>query len=307
VTKFLEQMPHPIDVVHGEKGASKSTTLRKDKSLVDPNRCDIWALPKSKDDLAMLLDKHYFLCFDNLSSLTSDMSDLLCMAATGGSFPKRKLFTNNEEVILEFRQPVSINGVNMVVTKSDLLDRALLLELDRLHVTERKTEQEVWDEFNADKPMILGMIFSIISYAIAIVDTVKLEKLGRMADFTKWGYAVAEAAGIGGDKFLSAYLRNQNKANDEAVASHPIAYAIVKFMDDDKTTWVGTATELLKKLNDVAEYEAIDTKSFLWVKQPNQLSRRINEVKSNLELMWLHIEIKNTGGSRQIKIKKENL
>ena len=78
-------------------------------------------------------------------------------------------------------------------------------------------------------------------------------------------------------------------------------------MDDDKTTWIGTATELLKKLNDVAEYEEIDTKSFLWVKQLNQLSRRINEVKSNLELMGLRIEIKNTGGSRQIKIEKENL
>jgi len=304
ITKFLSQIGHPIDVVHGEKGASKSTTLRKDKSIVDPNQCDIWTLPKKQVDLAILLDNHYYLCFDNLSNISSDTSDLLCMASTGGSFPKRKLYTNNEEVILEFKQPLSLNGVNMVVTKSDLLDRSLLFEMARLSKTERKTEQEIWDEFDSDKPKILGMIFTILSKAMKIFPNIKLEKLGRMADFTIWGYSIAEAMGVGGEKFIDIYLRNQSKANDEAVASHPIAYAVVKFMDGNKE-WIGTATELLKKLNEIAENEEIDTKSYLWVKQPNQLSRRINEVKSNLEEMGLDIEIKNTGGSRQLKIRRK--
>ena len=305
ITKFLAHVPHPLDVVHGEKGASKSTTLRKDKSIVDPNRCDIWTFPKKRDDLAVLLDNHYFLCFDNMSSISSEMSNLLCMASTGGAFSKRKLYSNNEEVVLEFMQPVSLNGVNTVATKSDLLDRSLLLELDRLSAIERKTERELWDEFNADKPKILGLIFTILSKAIGIFPTIKLDKLGRMADFTLWGYAVAQAAGIGGEKFLSAYLRNQDKANIEAVEAHPIAYAITKFMTV-QSEWIGTATELLKKLADIAEDEEIDTKSYLWVRQPNQLTRKIREVKSNLEQMGLTIEIK-PNGNRAIKITNSNL
>ena len=308
ITKFLAHIPHPIDVVHGVMGASKSTTLRKDMSIVDPNRCDIGTLPKTRDELAILLDNRYFLCFDNLSSVSPEMSDLLCMAVTGGTFVKRKLYSNSDETVLEFMQPVSLNGINSVATKSDLLDRALLLELDRLSETERKTEHQLWAEFNADKPMILGLIFDILSKAISIFPTVKIDRLGRMADFTLWGYAVAEAAGIGGDKFLSAYLRNQNKANEEAVASHPVAYAVVKFMEKlAKKEWEGTATELLKLLVKIANDEEIDTKSYLWVRQPNQLSRRIREVKSNLELMGLSIEIKNSGGTRQIKIRNNKL
>ena len=305
ITKFLPHIPHPIDVVHGEKGASKTTSLRKDKSIVDPDRCDIWTLPKTRDDLAVLLDKHYFLCFDNLSGISTEMSDLLCMASTGGTYIKRKLYSNNDETVLEFMQPVSLNGVNMVVTKSDLLDRSLLLELDRLSASECKTERELWDDFNADKPKILGMIFSILSKAMRLFPTIKLDKLGRMADFTLWAYAIAEAAGIGGEKFLDAYRRNQEKGNDEAIESHPIAYAIVKFMDA-RTEWIGTATELLKKLVEIANDEEIDTKSYLWVKQPNQLSRKIREVKSNLEQRGLCIEIKNNGGNRRIRIWKNN-
>ena len=200
-------------------------------------------------------------------------------------------------------QPVSLNGVNMVVTKPDMLDHSLLLELDRLSASERKTERELWDDFNMDKPMILGMVFSILSKAMRLFHTIKLDKLERMADFTLWGYAIAEAAGIGGEKFLAAYLRNQNRANDEAVEAHPIAYSIVKFMDT-QTEWIGTATDLLKKLVMVAHDEEIDTKSYMWVKQPNQLSRRIREVKSNLEQKGLHIEIKNNGGNRHIRIRK---
>jgi hypothetical protein len=230
--------------------------------LVDPNRCDIWTLPKTRDDLAVLLDNHYFLCFDNLSSISTEMSDLLCMASTGGTYIKRKLYSNNDETVLEFMQPLSINGVNMVVTKPDLLDRSMLLELDRLSTSERKTERELWDEFDADKPKILGMIFSILSKAMGLFSSIKLDTLGRMADFTLWGYAIAEAAGIGGEKFLGAYLRNQSKATEEAVEAHPIAYAIVKFMAD-QTEWIGTATELQKQLVVIAQQEEIDTKSYL--------------------------------------------
>jgi hypothetical protein len=184
ITKFLPQIPHPIDVVHGEKGASKTTSQRKDKSIVDPDRSDIRVMSKTKDDLAIMLDKLYFICLDNITNISSEISDLLCMAATGGTFVKRKLYSNDDETILEFMRPVSLSGINVIATKPDLLDRCILLELERLSPSERKTEKTIWEEFNADKPVILGMIFTILSKAMQIFPEVKLETLGRMADFT---------------------------------------------------------------------------------------------------------------------------
>jgi len=65
---------------------------------------------------------------------------------------------------------------------------------------------------------------------LAIYPTVELEERGRVTDSNEWGYAIAEAAGLGGKNFLRAYLSNQNRANTEAVDANPIAAAVVELM-----------------------------------------------------------------------------
>lgn len=190
-----------------------------------------------------------------------------------------------------------------MATKSDLLDRCIVLTLERISEDERKEERVVWDSFNEDKPMILGAMFYALARAKRIYKTVNLTKLGRMADFTRWGYAVAEALEIGGEKFLEAYLNNQRKANQEAVDSSPIATALIKYMNDNNT-FTGTVSQLLLCLNQVAENEQIDTTSKLWAKEPNVLSRRLNEMKSNLELEGIYYEITQRNHGRIIDIVK---
>lgn len=303
LTKPLPHISHPLDVVHGVKGASKTTTLRKDKSIVDPDKCDIVGLPNTKDDLAILLAGSYFLCLDNISSISQEVSDLLCIACTGGVHKKRKLYKNYDEIVLEFQQPVSMSGINVIATKSDLLDRSILLELDHIPPTQRVTEAKMWAEFNAEKPAIMGMIFTILAEAMKIFPSVELEDIYRMSDFTEWGYAVAEAAGIGGQRFLDAYVKNQDRANDEAIDSSPVAFAVEKLMEN-KSSWCGNASTLLQELKVIAETENINIKSFAWPQQPNLLSRKLKEVKTNLEQHGITME-NQTSGTRLISIRKK--
>ena len=302
VTKFLS-IGNPIIVYHGEKGASKTTTMRMDRSIVDPSARDVISMPKSATDLSLVLHNNYLPCFDNIDSISAEKSDILCTAATGGGFSRRKLYTDDEENIYEYKVPVILNGINVVATRPDLLDRSLLLGLERISEDERKEESEVWEEFNRDKPKMLGAIFSTISKALTIYPNVKLKKLGRMADFTRWGYAIAEACGIGGEKFLKAYLNNQYKANDEAVSSNPIATAIIRLMEKTQH-FEGSASRLLEVLNSIAEDEKIDIQSKLWAKEPNVLSRRLNELKSNLLMEGITFSTSNTSVGRKIEIRK---
>lgn len=305
VTKFIPDIAHPIDVIHGEKGASKTTSMKKDRSIVDPAVRDVVSMPTSKEDLALILSNNYMPCFDNLDNITAEKSDMLCMAATGGGFSKRTLYSDDDETILYFKEPVSLNGINVVATRADLLDRSILLELERILPEERKEESAIWNEFERDKPKILGAIFTVLSKAMSIYDTVKLDRMGRMADFTRWGYAIAEAAGIGGEVFLDAYLNNQNRANDEAVESNPIAAAIIKLMNDTNR-WDGTVARLLGELNRIAERESINTHSKLWANEANVLSRRLKEVKSNLELIGIQYTIRHHSIGKKITIIKGN-
>jgi hypothetical protein len=303
VTRLIPHIPHPIEVIHGEKGASKTTTMKMNRSLIDPASRDIISIPKGIQDLAIILFNNYMPCFDNLDSVSAEKSDLFCIASTGGGYSKRKLYTDDDEKIINFKSRITLNGINVMATRADLLDRCIVLALERIPEDERKEETRVWNDFNADKPKILGAMLTTLSKAMKIYPTVTLDKLGRMADFTRWGYAVAEACGIGGEVFLKAYLNNQKKANQEAVESNPIATALIKYMDEAKS-FNGTVSSLLTVLNQVAEAEQIDTTSNLWAKEPNVLSRKLNEIKSNLELEGIYYEVKQKNHGRVIEIAK---
>lgn len=305
VTSFFPQIAHVILVLFGEKGAAKSTTMRMVKRIVDPAKQDLLSMPTSKADLAISLSNNYMPCFDNLDSLSAEKSDMLCMAATGGAFTKRTLYSDSDETILQFKRCVGLNGINIVATRPDLLDRSVLLELERIPKDERKTEHAIWQAFEADLPQFLGAIFQTISSAIPLYEEVELEEVGRMADFTYWGYAIAEVLGVGGDNFLQEYLNNQDTANEEALSSHPVAAAVITFMKNCRT-WSASVSDLLKELEAVAERERINTNVKTWAKDANVLSKRLKEVKSNLEEIGIFYDIRNTGTFKKITLTKKS-
>ncbi|WP_312505941.1 hypothetical protein [Lysinibacillus sp.] len=301
VTCFIPEIAHVILVLFGEKGAAKSTTMRMVKKIVDPAKQDLLSMPNSKQDLAISISNNYMPCFDNLDSLSAEKSDLLCMASTGGAFTKRTLYSDSDETILQFKRCICLNGINIVATRPDLLDRSILLELERIPKSERKPELQIWRAFEQDIPKFLGAIFNTLSKAMQTYEDVELQEVGRMADFTYWGYAIADAMGIDGEQFLTAYLTNQDTANEEAISSHPVAVAIIALMKT-RSNWSSSVSELLKELERVAEKEFINTNIKIWAKDANVLSRRLKEIKSNLEEIGISYEIQNTGRHKKITL-----
>lgn len=131
VTAFFGlQISHSLLILTGEKGSSKSTTMRKLEKLIDPKRSDLCGIPKGTDGLELRLANTYFVCLDNLSSINRNISDTIARAVTGGSVTKRALYHNTKEVVLNIKAMIAINGVSVVARESDLLDRSLILELN---------------------------------------------------------------------------------------------------------------------------------------------------------------------------------
>jgi hypothetical protein len=306
VSCFLPEIAHVVLVMFGEKGAAKSTSMRMIKKIVDPAREDLLTLPSSKQDLAIILANNYMPCFDNLDGITPAISDLLCMGSTGGSFSKRTLYTDADETILSFKRCIVLNGINVAASRPDLLDRSIVLELERISTNERKTEKAIWEAFDNDIPMFLGASFKTISDATHLYDDSKIDTVGRMADFTIWGYAIAEVLGIGGETFIEAYLQNQTRANEEVLASNPVASAVIKKMQNNRT-WSDSVSQLLKELELTAEKEHINTKVKLWPKEPNILTKRLKEIKSNLEEVGIFYGIRNVGTHKEITLENKTL
>lgn len=300
VATFVPEAPHVIPVFYGDKGSAKTTAQRVLKKIIDPAIRDTMTLPTEKNELALMLTNNYAPCFDNLDGLSPWQSDMLCQAATGGGISKRELYTDTEEIILSFFRCPFLNGINNVVSRDDLLDRSTLFQLERIDPSERKEEAAFWEEFETDRPLILGAIFDILAEAMSIYPNLKLKRLPRMADFARWGYAITESAGDCGNNFLDAYSRNITSAVDEAIQADQVAAAVVDFINEHGS-WDGTLTELLDKLSELPE---VNSNSKAWPKRPHTLSRRINKMKASLADVGIEIEHYRREDARCMKLVK---
>lgn len=300
VSCFIPSIPHPILNVFGSQGAAKSTLSRMLRQLVDPSSLPLLTFPSGQGELVQILAHHWYPFFDNVTDISDGVSDDLCRGVTGGGFSKRKLYTDEDDIILQFKRPIGLNGINLAAKNSDLLDRSLLLELERIPTHKRKKESLLWPEFERNIPLIIGAVFDVLSKALRLRHTISLDNPPRMADFAEWGCVIAEAEGHPRDTFLDTYLANINRQHEEVINEDMLALAVLSFMES-RTEWDGSATDLLDELNTAAGLLKIPAYSKAWPKAANQLSHRLNILKTNLLEVGIQYEsVKGAKGKRTV-------
>jgi hypothetical protein len=258
--------------------------------------------------MALKVFHHYVVYFDNLSSIKQWLSDILCRACTGQGFTKRKLYTDEDSVIFQFRRCIGVNGIVLSELSPDFLDRSLTLTLKQIPSEKRRDERKLWKEFQEARPWIFGAILDILSRAMAIFPTVEIEHLPRMADFAMWGEAVARALGYEPSEFLETYREKIGEQVRDVLEENPIGLAILAFMEN-QIEWEGAPGELLEKLEDgefVKEHK-IDTNAEKWPGAANWVTKRIKEIETNLEHEGVKFRTKRVKGRRVITLKKVGL
>ena len=115
--------PYPLLAVSGEQGSSKTFLSKILRALVDPNAAPVRSAPREERESGHLL------AFDNLSDIPHWVSDALCRLASGGSFALRQLYTDQDEILFEAARPAILNGIEDIITRPDLADRAIFLSL----------------------------------------------------------------------------------------------------------------------------------------------------------------------------------
>ncbi len=303
VSYLIPNIPHPIINLAGEQGSAKSTFARIVHNIIDPAKPELLSLPDDKRELGQQLHHHWCPVYDNVSHVGPAISDELCRAVTGGGNSKRKLFTDEEDVIFEYKRCIVLTGINVCPRRPDLLDRSLIIELDRIPKSEYRTERRFWADFEPLLPVILGGILDVLAKAMSHYETLSDEReYERMADFCEWGCAIAIALGHNEEKFLSAVANNTKKQNREAIDASDVATVVIALMETGNY-WDGTPSELLADLKKVAEKSQIDTKARSWPKRPETLTRRLKEVKTNLEAEGITFVRDRTGKRRWVEIK----
>jgi hypothetical protein len=185
--------PYPVLVLSGEQGSAKSSFSAILRSLIDPNVAPLRALPRDDRDLFIAANNGHVLVFDNVSGLRAWISDTLCRLATGGGFSVRQLYTDQDEVLFNAARPVILNGIEQIVTRPDLADRAMSLTLEPIPEHRRRPEDELWPRVEVARPRILGVLLDAAVEGLKRLPTTHLPELPRMADFAKWASACETA------------------------------------------------------------------------------------------------------------------
>jgi hypothetical protein len=260
------------------------------------------SLPRQERDLFIAANNGHVLAFDNLSALPCWLSDTLCRLASGGAFAIRRLYTDQDEVLFDAARPVILNGIEDVVTRPDLADRALFLTLRPISEARRRPEKMLWQEFDVARPRLLGALLDAVTHGLQTLPQVGLDGLPRMADFAVWATACESAVGPAGS-FARSYAVNRRAAIDDAIDADLVATCVRQLMAE-RGSWAGSATDLLRIGRERTSDGAWSDRT-AWPKTPRALAGRLRRAQTFLRAVGVEITFGREGhaGHRIIRMR----
>lgn len=297
---MIPKSSHVVAAIQGEQGSAKSSLSELIKMTVDPSKPSLRSLPKSEQDLAIAAQTNHFLAFDNLSGLSTQMSDALCRLSTGGGIGTRELYSNDEESVFDFKRPLILNGIDDIATRDDLRNRAIVLNLPTIDKSQRQAKTAFWNKFSEKHALILGALCDALSKILAEIPKVNLSELPRMADFAITGVAAERALKWEVGSFMKAYDGNQNEAIEAGLDSDPLASAIREYLASNSTL-SGKAPEVINML--ASKVHDRVTRSPGWP-TPKTLKNKLTRLKPALRTVHIEYEYIKTADERKHTLKK---
>jgi hypothetical protein len=288
-------VPVPAPFLTGPQGAGKSTAGRMLVRIIEGMSGDLRRAPKDEENLTAAVAAGWVTALDNLSHMTPDLSDAMCCIVTGAENVKRALFTDGDVHRAKYRRPLLLTGIDVGVIRPDLAERLLPLRLERPRV--RRTEAELWAEYEQVLPVILGSLLDL---------TVKVRAAGadiptdlRMADFAHLCAQLDAATGFGS---LGAYRASLDDLNDDVIEGDLLAQTVIKHaagMAPGEETRM-TSSEWLYALTGLYSGEECRPLPKGWPTTGKVLSDRLKRLQPTLAARGVLVDWGRTGAARYI-------
>lgn len=293
--------PFPIAELLGEQGSGKSGTQTALRRLFDPNACDLRGAPRSVEDIYVSASACCVLSYENVSHLPALMQDALCVLATGGGHAKRKLYSDNDESIVNVKRPIILNGISACVTAQDLVDRTVTIETPV--ITDRLETTELWREYEAQRPRLLGALLDIAAKALQLLPSMTLpaENRPRLLEFAYLGMAVAVATGKRPEDFMRQFNASRQESLSRTIDASPVASAVVDLIEARPEGITDTAKRLLQILE---QHRANGCDS--WPKSPKGLGDALRRAAPALRQLGIECKgLPKQGGTVKWELKKK--
>lgn len=287
--------PYPVLELSGEMGSSKSTTQRRLRALIDPAAVPLRGAPKCVEDIHIAAANAQVCSFENLSSLSPEMQDALCILSTGGGYATRQLYTNGEEHVISSKRPVMLNGINAVATAPDLIERVITIELPAIAAKKRQDEQSMEAAWEKDYLVIFAGLLTLFADALEILPRVVIPDgmAKRMLDFQRLGEAICMALGGKAGEFSQRLDSLHGESMARGLESYGVAVGIQMLAArPEGREWEGTYLQLLTELNRTQEIDRSN-----WPRSPRHLAAQIKRIAPGLRRAGIRIEAAGRGAT----------
>jgi hypothetical protein len=235
------------------------------------------------------------------------MQDSLCTMLTGGAFSRRERYTDNEESLTDVTRPVIINSITGVVTRPDLTDRFICIELPTISDSQR----EAVGAMKVRQKLLMGSIFGglLNHFSAALAELPKIEKEGlplpRMADFAMLGEAVARTQKKKPGSFLKIFNQHRNGNARETIENDILGAAITSFVAAKSDGVSGTFAEIAGALKEhLASNKQTAFRDKDWPDTGKDFGNRLRRLRPAMLQIGIEIEFgprKNNGSTYTIK------
>ena len=289
----------PVVVFLARESAGKSSSAFYSQSCLDPSVLSNVRPPEKKEDddyLRTLVLNHATLNFDNVSYIDPVFSDNVCRLATGSGIVTRQLFTTRDELVLNAKPWILINGITATPRAPDLLRRSLLLDVagpEELGL-ERLADSELAARWAAAHPGILGALLELAVRTAKILTTdPPTGRRDSMQEYVRVGQAVATALGLTADDFLRAFDQNTTRQGQSAMED-PLTGALLAYWRERPPGSLPVSAEEIQK-------------ALLWNCKETfpkglttlQVGHALNRVRRTFETVGIYLENRFANGTRK--------
>ena len=283
----------------GPEGAGKTLRSGLVTAVLDPRGTSERAtgggqLGRSAEDILVAAASRYVVTFDNLTSISTRQSDLLCGIVTGTVQEGRQRFTDDEVVVVAVQRAMSITSRRLPTgVGSDLLDRLIVLAGARMGDRQRRTPDALWGEFEREHAAILGGLLDLAVRVLARRDQVEREVTGlpRMATH---GLILATLDAITGAGYLDAYTAAVEDVKGEQAESDPLIGAVIDAVERNNGSWIGPAGDLLELL------ARPEDQADPWPANGRVLSQRLRAAAELLRAAGIKFDVKKSNSVRNV-------
>jgi hypothetical protein len=214
----------------------------------------------------------------------------------------RQLYTDQDEVLFDAARPVIINGIEDVITRPDLADRAIFLTLPPVADARRQSERELWRQFELARPRVLGALLDLVVHGLRILPGIGRDRLPRMADFALWARACETGLWPRGT-FGRAYEANRRAAIENITDADPVA-ACVRDIMAERNLWTGSAADLSRAVAG-RSINGTPRDRTGWPTNPRALAGRLRRAQTFLRALGIEITFSREGraGNRIIRMR----